>query len=404
MENFYNFVKMIRKVKKEHGDNVVFRGIVDYKGNQDELIPKIYRGKYEKKESDLINDIFSKMPQEFTDVSNNLEILLKLQHYGIPTRLLDVSFNPYIALYFACSGSISSNEESGFIYVIGGNNQLIKKSGQSDTVAIVSSISRLSCSVKKDLEADVNNYMIFKAMVIKTILIKLQKEDVKNFSPEHSKNWSDMDYEILDRITLNCSDETNKLIEGIIKNNLTIDEIHNKINTFLVTSDIEREKLNLKEALEIFQNATSILENLELHYTLFNFHKGLELDTEGLKKLKLAYNRKESVKKLLHEARNFRAGYRDELELEDLAKDYLVTSVVKNDRIKNQQGGFILQGLSKTLDKDYIIERWEIPHKVIFPKRDDGENFLSDLDTMNIHESFIYPELEHFDCKKYASE
>lgn len=49
VENFYNFVKMIRKVKKEHGDNVVFRGIVDYKGNQDELIPKIYRGKYEKK-------------------------------------------------------------------------------------------------------------------------------------------------------------------------------------------------------------------------------------------------------------------------------------------------------------------------------------------------------------------
>jgi len=41
-----------------------------------------------------------------------LEILAIGQHYGIPTRLLDFTFDPYIALYFACSESTTADKLS----------------------------------------------------------------------------------------------------------------------------------------------------------------------------------------------------------------------------------------------------------------------------------------------------
>lgn len=37
-----------------------------------------------------------------SDVRNDLALLAKLQHFGVPTRLLDVSVDPLVALWFAC--------------------------------------------------------------------------------------------------------------------------------------------------------------------------------------------------------------------------------------------------------------------------------------------------------------
>jgi hypothetical protein len=50
--------------------------------------------------------------------SHLLASVALLQHYGTPTRLLDVSFNPLVALYFA---SASHPEEDGFVFAHFGN-------------------------------------------------------------------------------------------------------------------------------------------------------------------------------------------------------------------------------------------------------------------------------------------
>lgn len=55
-----------------------------------------------KYESDMVNEFLKKRPDEFADIKNSIDILAKMQHYGLPTRLLDVTFNPLVALYFAC--------------------------------------------------------------------------------------------------------------------------------------------------------------------------------------------------------------------------------------------------------------------------------------------------------------
>lgn len=51
----------------------------------------------------------------FTDArpKNDKEFLFLAQHYGLPTRLLDWTYNPLIALYFACC---SNFDKDGIVY------------------------------------------------------------------------------------------------------------------------------------------------------------------------------------------------------------------------------------------------------------------------------------------------
>lgn len=46
-------------------------------------------------------DALSKLGHEFSSLETPLARLAKMQHYGIPTRLIDFTVNPYVALYFA---------------------------------------------------------------------------------------------------------------------------------------------------------------------------------------------------------------------------------------------------------------------------------------------------------------
>ncbi|WP_371929795.1 FRG domain-containing protein [Brevundimonas sp. C43] len=50
----------------------------------------------------LLRDLVAMHPAQFEADSSALEMLVRMQHYALPTRLLDASWNPLVALYFAC--------------------------------------------------------------------------------------------------------------------------------------------------------------------------------------------------------------------------------------------------------------------------------------------------------------
>lgn len=113
------------------------------------LKPTIYRDKlWLKNERNIYEEIQVECPEEFQSYCYHLDKLVKMQHYDVPTRLLDITRNSLVALYFSC---LDSNEEYGEVIVFYTGKYGVKYP-QSDTVSVLASLSALSYSEKENLE------------------------------------------------------------------------------------------------------------------------------------------------------------------------------------------------------------------------------------------------------------
>ena len=85
-----------------------------YRGHADEnwkLQPSIFRAlNGVEKEHQLFRDMVAHTPRSFSECKSAIDYLVQMQHYELPTRLLDVSTNPLVALYFACAEEYTPGE------------------------------------------------------------------------------------------------------------------------------------------------------------------------------------------------------------------------------------------------------------------------------------------------------
>ena len=81
-----------------------------------EITPSISRNEnfldYEHK---LFFDLLSLKPNEFLSDNTMYEKLITMQHFNLPTRLIDLTRNPLIALYFCCNEDFHTD---GILYII----------------------------------------------------------------------------------------------------------------------------------------------------------------------------------------------------------------------------------------------------------------------------------------------
>lgn len=96
-----NIFKIVHKRHKYNERDLIFRGMSDHRW---QLLPSIARQTLitEETEYNMVKELMLLYPKEFANISSNFDLLAKMQHYGLPTRLLDFTTNPLVALYFAC--------------------------------------------------------------------------------------------------------------------------------------------------------------------------------------------------------------------------------------------------------------------------------------------------------------
>lgn len=122
---------------------------VFYRGHSNvsfRLIPSVFRQtKWLHNEKLMYQELQINCSNELCEMHRHLDILAEMQHYGLPTRLLDITQNPLIALYFACEDTTT---RFGEVILLGVNRADIKYP-QSDTVAILASLPLFTYNKQK---------------------------------------------------------------------------------------------------------------------------------------------------------------------------------------------------------------------------------------------------------------
>lgn len=149
--NVQDYISSIEKILKNHTNKVAFfRGHYYYKYN---LIPSLYRKKkYYENESLMYMDFKTQFYKELSN-KKYIEILTTMQHYRMPTRLLDTTSNPLVALFMACDKPInykSKNYGIGEVVIMTEDKRSVKYS-DSNAVTLLSCLAVLETNYKQEL-------------------------------------------------------------------------------------------------------------------------------------------------------------------------------------------------------------------------------------------------------------
>lgn len=141
-----------RRVSRiNNADFIFYRGQSNIDFN---LAPSIFRNNpitnhsFLKNEDGLYHEMIVRCPEYFRG-TDHLDKLVIMQHFGMCTRLLDITSNPLVALYFACLPykDKEGNETDGRVFIFGlKKDQLLY--ADSDRVLMHACIPELSYNVK----------------------------------------------------------------------------------------------------------------------------------------------------------------------------------------------------------------------------------------------------------------
>ncbi len=119
ISSLQEFIDEILRIRKLHNNTLWFRGEANVHPN---VLPSLFRENNDKQidfivsERTLIDKALQYYPDLFRNCKNTIDKLVVMQHYQLPTRMLDVTRNPLVALYMACSKRSKEGEGGRVIY------------------------------------------------------------------------------------------------------------------------------------------------------------------------------------------------------------------------------------------------------------------------------------------------
>jgi len=123
-----------------------------YRGQADvawSVKPSVMRALKHDAEHRMFSELVLEAPNDFVGESTMFSKLVKAQHYNLPTRLLDVSLNPLVALYFACMDDRYMSAD-GSVQIFDFLEERIKFA-DSDAVSLICNLARLSDREKEGI-------------------------------------------------------------------------------------------------------------------------------------------------------------------------------------------------------------------------------------------------------------
>ncbi|MDB5471718.1 MAG: hypothetical protein JWR84_3278 [Caulobacter sp.] len=185
------FVERIVSTRAPVGRVTAYRG---HASSTFSLQPSVFRDPLAKKnEHILLRELIASHPSEFVSDQETLEQLVRLQHYSLPTRLLDVSWNPLVALYFACqpnkrriidasTRARKTVEDDGEVIITRvGRSRL--RYFDSDTVCCLANLARLKTSLKDELDTSMPATEFNKSLPVRRLIHFIRQEKMQ-FEPE----------------------------------------------------------------------------------------------------------------------------------------------------------------------------------------------------------------------------
>ena len=152
-------LKAYQCIKKNYGDDIqfYFRG---ERCDSWELRPSVMRyptksqSNLSERESEMLFDLMSRQPGAFNVQTSTLAEWVLAQHHGLSTRLLDVTKNPLVALFYTCEKCGTDEKDGvencpdnrdGLLHIFAVPKSLIK-AFNSDSISILTNFAKLRCS------------------------------------------------------------------------------------------------------------------------------------------------------------------------------------------------------------------------------------------------------------------